>query len=239
VGRALHAAHACTRQHWERDNRDLPKVDRIDATNSRARTDTGLRCTKADRQTVDGAGAQQREQLTPTYHIENQTPARKKTAVIFAQFEPDADRLGWVVLKQHRNAPEAPRRKRVGKGSAHDHVTRLIDFAEQAGVAFDGAVSIDGCSRGKTEATVGSDKGASIEILKTKKPPLAGAANINVTRGTIRSSDCDFRRARPCRPCPANNSLKRASSRTKSSNRRLAAVSSRKANQVSALAERP
>src|SRR5689334_8522540 len=76
-------------------------------------------------------------------------PRAKKTAVIFAQFEPDADRLGWVVLKQHRNAPEAPRRKRIGKSSAHDHVTRLIDFAEQAGVAFDGAVSIDRCSRGK------------------------------------------------------------------------------------------
>jgi hypothetical protein len=39
------------------------------------------------------------------------------------------------------------------------------------------------------------------------------------------------------RQWPPNNSLKRASSRTKSSNRRLAAVSSRKANQVSALAD--
>jgi hypothetical protein len=69
--------------------------------------------------------------------------------MIFTQFEPDADRLGRVVLEQHRNAPEAPRRKRVGKGSAHDHVTRLIDFAEQARVALDGAVGIDRCSRGK------------------------------------------------------------------------------------------
>jgi len=66
--------------------------------------------------------------------------------MIFAQFEPNADRLGRVVLEQHRNTSEPARHERVGKGAAHDHVARLIDLAEQAGIALDGAIGIDCCS---------------------------------------------------------------------------------------------
>jgi hypothetical protein len=49
------------------------------------------------------APGQQREQFAPACHIGDQTPARKVTAVVFAQFEPDADWLGRIVLEQHRN----------------------------------------------------------------------------------------------------------------------------------------
>jgi hypothetical protein len=98
-----------------------------------------------NRQPVDGAGEQEREQL-PACHIGNQPPARKKTAMVFAQFKPDADRLGRIVLEQHWYTPKSARRERVGKCAAHDHVARLIDLAEQAGVALDGAIGIDRCS---------------------------------------------------------------------------------------------
>ena len=51
-----------------------------------------------------------------------------------------ADRLGRVVLEQHRNAPQPALHERIGKGATHDHVVRLIDLAEQAGIALDGAI---------------------------------------------------------------------------------------------------
>jgi hypothetical protein len=70
---------ACPRQHRKRDDRDFPKVDRIKAADARARIDAGLRCTKADRQIVDGSGAQQREQFAPACHIGDQTPARNSS----------------------------------------------------------------------------------------------------------------------------------------------------------------
>ena len=69
--------------------------------------------------------------------------------MILAQLEPDADRLGRVVLEQHRDAADAARGQRVGKGAAHDHVARLVDLAEQGGVAFHRAVGIDGGARRK------------------------------------------------------------------------------------------
>ena len=61
---------------------------------------------KADRQTVDRAGAQQREQLARTRARRESGAARKKTAIVFTQFEPDADRLGRIVLEQHRDAAQ-------------------------------------------------------------------------------------------------------------------------------------
>jgi hypothetical protein len=67
--------------------------------------------------------------------------------VVLAQFKPDADWLGRIVLEQHWNTPDTARRERIGKSAAHDHIARLIDLAEQAGITLDGALGIDGCSR--------------------------------------------------------------------------------------------
>jgi hypothetical protein len=52
------------------------------------------------------------------------------------QIEPDADRLGGIVLKQHRDFSQAALRQRLGERAGHHHVARLVDLAEQAGVAF-------------------------------------------------------------------------------------------------------
>jgi hypothetical protein len=41
------------------------------------------------------------------------------------------------------------RAQRLRKGAAHHHVARLVEFAKQAGVALDGAVSIDRGARRK------------------------------------------------------------------------------------------
>jgi hypothetical protein len=77
---------------------------------------------------------QQRDELAP---------AREQAAEILARFQPDANRLGGVVLEQHRNSTDSTRGQRIGEGPAHDHVARLVNFAEQAGIALR-AVGIDG-----------------------------------------------------------------------------------------------
>ena len=74
-------------------------------------------------------------------------PRARKPARILAQFEPDADRLGRIVLEQHRDAVHAARGERRGESAAHHHVARLVDLAEQAGIAFHRAVGVDGGAR--------------------------------------------------------------------------------------------
>ena len=69
--------------------------------------------------------------------------------MIFAQLEPDADRLGRVVLEQHRDAAQAAQPQRLRERARHHHVARRVDLPEQAGIAFDGAVGID--PRARTE----------------------------------------------------------------------------------------
>ena len=104
---------------------------------------------EADGKAVDRTCPEQGDQLPPTRDFGNEPPAREKAAVILAQLQPDADRLGRIMLKQHRYAADSARRQRIGKGAAHDHVARLIDLAEQAGVTLHGAVGIDGGTRSK------------------------------------------------------------------------------------------
>jgi hypothetical protein len=74
---------------------------------------------------------------------------RKQPAMIFAQLEPDADRLGRIVLKQHWDRRIPSRGERLCKGAAHHHVARLLDLAKQAGVALDSAVGVDRGARRK------------------------------------------------------------------------------------------
>ena len=79
----------------------------------------------------------------------NQAATREKAALILAQFEPNADRFGRIVLEQHRYAADAARGESACKGPAHHHVASLVDLAEQAGIAFDDAVGIDSGARRK------------------------------------------------------------------------------------------
>jgi hypothetical protein len=78
---------------------------------------------------------------------------RQTARVILAQLEPDADRrtdhggTAWA-----RGGCRAE--KRPGKGAAHHHVARLVEFAKQAGVALDGAVGVDRGGRRKTDAVL-------------------------------------------------------------------------------------
>jgi hypothetical protein len=77
------------------------------------------------------------------------------------------------VLEQHRYAAQTARGERVGKGAAHHHVARLVNFAEETGITFDGAVGIDCGARREYGRTVGSDKGASITgfpVVPAKRP---------------------------------------------------------------------
>jgi hypothetical protein len=53
---------------------------------------------EADRQPVEGAGAEQRQQFAAARHFGNEPAVRVEPAVVLAQFEPDADWLGRVVL---------------------------------------------------------------------------------------------------------------------------------------------
>ena len=80
-------------------------------------------------------------------HVRNETATREQAAVVLAQLEPDADRFGRIVLEQHRDSSNAARRERVRKGAAHHHVAGMVDLAEQAGIALDGAGGIDGGTR--------------------------------------------------------------------------------------------
>ena len=111
------------------------------------RIDAALDGAKADRQPVDGAGAHQRQQFARAHDVRDQPAARVKPAVVLAQFQPDADRLGRIVLEQHGDAANAARAQRGGEGAAHHHVARLVDLAEQAGIAFHRAVGLDGGAR--------------------------------------------------------------------------------------------
>jgi len=64
--------------------------------------------------------------------LPDQAPARVKPAVVFPELEPHPDRLGGVVLKQHRDAAQAPQAQRLAKRARHHHVARGVDLAEQA-----------------------------------------------------------------------------------------------------------
>ena len=111
------------------------------------RVDAAAHGAEADRQPVDGARLQQRQQFACARDFGDQPAARIKPARVLAQFQPDADRLGRVVLEQHGDAVDPAQAQRLGKGAAHHLVARLVDLAEQAGVAFHRAVGVDGGAR--------------------------------------------------------------------------------------------
>jgi hypothetical protein len=69
--------------------------------------------------------------------------------VILAQLKPDSDWFGRIVLKQHWNAANPTRSERLGKRAAHNHVTSVVDLAEQTGVTFDASARIDSGARRK------------------------------------------------------------------------------------------
>src|SRR5436190_14861150 len=58
-------ADARTAEQREGDDGDLPQIDLDQLAHARCRIDARLRGAKADREPVDRAGAQQREQLAP------------------------------------------------------------------------------------------------------------------------------------------------------------------------------
>jgi len=51
------------------------------------------------------------------------------------------------VLEQHRDSTDSTRGQRICESTAHDHVARRVDLAEQAGIALYGAVGIDSRAR--------------------------------------------------------------------------------------------
>ena len=103
----LDGADARSREQREGDDRDLPEVDLIELADAGVRIEPAFDRAKADRQTVDGAGFDQRDELARARHFRDQPAARVQAAIIFAQLEPDADRLGGIVLEQHRDAAHA------------------------------------------------------------------------------------------------------------------------------------
>jgi len=139
----LHSAHARSREQRESDDGNFPEIDRVQPADARFRIDARFGCAEADRKAINRPGPQQRDQLAPAGHFRNEPPTCEKASEILTQVQPDADRLGGVVLKQHRDPTDATRRQCFGKGPAHDHIARLIDLAEQAGIAFHCAVGID------------------------------------------------------------------------------------------------
>ena len=121
----------------------------MQVVDARFRIDARFGCAEADREAIDRPCPQQRDQLAPARNFGNEPPAREKAAEILAQLQPDADRLGGVMLEQHRDSTDSTRGQRTGKSPAHDHVARLVDLAEQAGIALHCAVGIDGGARRK------------------------------------------------------------------------------------------
>ena len=82
-------------------------------------------------------------QLARPRHVGNEPSARTQPAHILVKLEPHADWLGRVVLEQHRHAADAAAFQRARERSRHYHVARRVDLAEQARIAFDGAVLLD------------------------------------------------------------------------------------------------
>jgi len=120
---------------------------RSTATRLRTRVFGSMRARAArkpiDRQAVDGAGAQQRQQFSRPRHLGDEAAARIEAVAVLAKLEPDADGLGRVVLEQHRHAARTAHGERVAEGALEHHVACGVDFAEQTGIAFDGPVCGD------------------------------------------------------------------------------------------------
>ena len=67
-----------------------------------------------------------------------------KPAAVLAQRLPHADRLAGVVLVEQLHALGPALREAVAEGAGRDDVAPEVDLLEQAGVALEGAVGIDG-----------------------------------------------------------------------------------------------
>jgi hypothetical protein len=76
-----------------------------------------------------------------------------------------------------RRSPQ--RRERVGKGAAHNHVARLIDRAEQAGIALDGALGIDNRSWCKNGSDGRLGRRCKNGVPQIKSRPLSETPNID------------------------------------------------------------
>src|SRR5215510_16050658 len=105
----LHRAYTRSREQRESDNRNFPEVDRVQAADTRFRIDARFGCAETDRKAIDRPRPQQRDQLAPARHFWNKPPTREQASEILAQFQPDADRFGGVVLKQHGDSTNSTR----------------------------------------------------------------------------------------------------------------------------------
>src|SRR5437868_3720358 len=75
-------ADARSREKRERDDGNLPEIDVDQLAHAARRIDAALHGAKADREPVDCAGAQQREQFARARHVGNELSARTQAAEI-------------------------------------------------------------------------------------------------------------------------------------------------------------
>ena len=94
------------------------------------------------RQTVDRAGAHQRQHLAGAGDIGQQAP-RTKTARVLADLGPDADHLAGIVLVEELDAAGPALRQRTRESARHHDVAAEILGAEQRRIALERPVGPD------------------------------------------------------------------------------------------------
>ena len=125
---------------------------------------------EADRQTVGGAFAQQRQQFARSRYVGNEPPAHPQAAPVLGDLLPDTDRLGRIVLEQHRDAAHAAQSQRLRERARHHHIARLVDLAEQTGVTLDAAVGADRRARLDRDVLVWSEHASSVATKRSRHP---------------------------------------------------------------------
>ena len=147
-GRLLHRAHARSREQRERDDGNFPQVDRA-AAGARGCADRccpsrcGSRST-ARRRRRRAAATAIRARAPPPGSAARARKARARSSRSSSQTPTGSAGSCWNSIGM-RCTPRAA--SVVGEGAAHHHVARLVDLAEQAGIAFHRAVGIDGGAR--------------------------------------------------------------------------------------------
>ena len=105
--RLLHRADPRAVEQRKGDDGDFPQIDLVQPPHPALRIDLAAHGAVADRQPVDRAGFEQRQQFARAHHVGDQPAARLQPAPVLGEVEPDADRLGRIVLEQHRDLAQA------------------------------------------------------------------------------------------------------------------------------------
>lgn len=132
--------HARARQHRKRDDGYFPKIDLFQTPHATRRIAPCLDRLETDRQPVERTGAHERQDLPRFRDSSHQSSAYVETARILADFIPDADWLGRIVLKQHLDARGAAARETFAKRARRNDVVPEIFAIEEARVPLEHAV---------------------------------------------------------------------------------------------------